>query len=61
MIDGHQSNDTHPFSYTAGRQGPNPKISNHDASMKAIDRDKLEISKGEELDKMWYNKIYEII
>ena len=29
--------------------------------MKAVDRDKFEISMGEELDKMWDNKIYEII
>ena len=29
--------------------------------MKAVDRDKFKISMGEELDKMWDNKIYEII
>ena len=53
IIDGHQSNGTHPLVYAAGGQGPNPNVFTHNAAMKAVDREKFEISMGEELDKMW--------
>ena len=61
MLNGQHSNETHLLAYTAGGQVPNPNILNHNVAMKAVDSDKFEISMGEELDKMWDNKIYDII
>ena len=61
MLDGGETNETHTLAYSVGRQVPNPNILNHDTAMKAVDSDKFEVSMAEELDKMWNNKIYEII
>ena len=61
MIDGNHSNDTYQLAYIAIGQGLNLNILNRDTVMKNVDSIKLEISMVEELDKMWNNKIYEII
>ena len=45
--------------YAAGDQSPKPTILNHDAAMKAVDRDTFDIYMAEEeLDTMWVNIIY---
>ena len=61
MIYYNQHADTHTLAYTAGGLESNPNILSRDVEIKAVGSDKFEISMDEELDKMWENKIYEII
>ena len=49
-LTGNQCNDVHPLAYAAGSQGANPNILSHDQAMKAVDKDKFELSMVEELD-----------
>ena len=51
LLDGGYTNETHPLAYSAGGQDPNSNILNHDATMKAVDSEKFEMSMSEELEK----------
>ena len=47
--------------YQGASQGANLNILSHAQAMKAIDKEKFEMSMADELEKMFKNDIYEII
>ena len=47
--------------YQGASQGANLNILSHDQAMKAIDKEKFEMSMADELEQMFKNDIYEII
>ena len=61
MLAGYQHNNMYLLAYASGSQGVNPNSLSHHQIMKSIDRDTFEISKADELDKIFENDTYEII